>query len=192
MTNIAEVLNKHGFSNDDGALAAELDHALTSAPGVDAESLPQQELDYLAEHGGPDAAAAVAKVDPKIAHRRRAVLAMAGAADLAEATLSTEQAATLLKVDRTRIAHRLREGSLWSIRVGGSRRVPSWQIVDGQVLPHLVQVISAIPPDAHPADVHALMSTEQDELGGRTPTHHLATGGDPAPVAAMLSQINRW
>lgn len=192
MTSVAEVLIRHGLSDDDGALAAELDHALNAVPGRDAESIPQQELRYLAEHGGKDAAAAMEHFDPTAAHRRRVVLAMAGAAELTDATLSTVQAAALLNVDRTRIVHRLRDGGLWSVRVGRSRRIPRWQIVDGQALPQLSQLIPAIPANVHPADIHALMTTEQEELGGRTPTHHLATGGDVAPVVELLSQLDRW
>ncbi len=192
MSTVPEVLHRYGVGLTESDVAESLDRAFRLLPGVDAAPLTAVEVDYLAEHGGDDAVEVIARWDPRAERAHRAARGAADVQQLAASTLSIEQAAEVLSVDRSRISHRLSVGALSAVSIGSRRRIPAWQFQDHAELPHLAQVVAAIPPDAHPLDVAALMTTSQDELAGRTPVQHLAGGGDPAPVAELLAGLTRW
>lgn len=192
MRTVLDVLHRYGVGLTESDVAESLDRAFRLLPGVDAAPLTAVEVDYLAEHGGDDAAEVIAKWDPRVERAHRAEQAAADFQQLAGSTLSIEQAANVLEVDRSRISHRLSVGALSVVRIGSRRRIPAWQFHGHAELPHLAQVVAAIPPDTHPLDVAALMTTSQDELAGRTPVQHLVGGGDPAPVTELLAGLTRW
>jgi hypothetical protein len=72
---------------------------------------------------------------------------------LLEQSLSTQQAAKLLRVDVSRIRQRLRERSLFGIEYEGSWRLPRFQFDRHLVLPGVARVLKALPPDLFPLDV---------------------------------------
>lgn len=106
--------------------------------------------------------------------------------------MSIEQAASMIGVDRSRISHRLSAGQLYALTIGGRRRIPTWQLYNGRELPGLGAVVAAIAPGMHPASVEGVMTTPQDELDGRTPVEHLASGGNAAKVADLIADLGRW
>jgi hypothetical protein len=189
---IGEVLRRYDASLTESDLAEYLDAALRRIPGAASAPITQGDVVYLAEHAGQGAAEVVASWDPDGERRQREQAVAEGAMDVIASTLSIEAAARLLGIDRTRISHRLSRRALWAVNIGSRRRLPDWQFRAGRELPGLAIVIEAIPSSAHPADVAGLMTTPQDELDGRTPVDHLASGGDPAPVADLLADLARW
>ncbi len=72
---------------------------------------------------------------------------------LLEESLSTAEAAKLLKVDVTRVRQRLRERSLFGLEYEGTWRLPRFQFERRLVIPGLAQVLAALPPDLFPLDV---------------------------------------
>lgn len=72
---------------------------------------------------------------------------------LLETSLTTSQAADLLKVDVSRIRQRLRERSLYGIDYDGERRLPRFQFEREQVLPGLREVMATLPEALNPLDV---------------------------------------
>jgi hypothetical protein len=72
---------------------------------------------------------------------------------LLEESLSTAEAAKLLRVDVTRVRQRLRERSLYGLEYEGTWRLPRFQFERRLVIPGLVQVLRALPPDLFPLDV---------------------------------------
>ncbi|HEX9994148.1 MAG TPA: hypothetical protein VGB14_14565 [Acidimicrobiales bacterium] len=101
-------------------------------------------------------------------------------------------AAGRLGVDRTRLSQRLRERSLLSFRApDGERRFPEWQFDVPTAA--LREVLSALDPAAHPLTVdHWAHAPQPDlEVGDAkvSPAEWLATGGDPAVVAALAAAL---
>ncbi|MGI8417529.1 MAG: DNA-binding protein [Nakamurella sp.] len=192
MSTVPEVLARHGIALTESDVAAELDRAFRALPAAGAAALTAGERDYLTDHAGNQSAQAIADWDPQVERQRRAAVAATGIEHLIASTLSIDQAAQAIGVDRSRISHRRTSGTLYSVTVGGRRRIPAWQIRDGQELPGLAQVVAAIPTGTHPLDIEAIMTNSQDELAGRTPVEHLAGGGDPAPVTDILAALDLW
>lgn len=191
MTTIREVLDKHGVDLTENDLATELDHALRALSAPRAAPLTAGEVDYLTAHAG-GTATIVASWDPVDEHRRRTVGRARTVKQLVTESLSRAEAAKLLGVDPSGVSRRVKDKALWTYRVASRARIPSWQFADGTPLPGLPQVVPAIPAGASALDVSALMTTAQDELGGRTPARWLAEGRDPAPVAELLADLDRW
>ncbi|MGZ0069478.1 hypothetical protein [Microbacterium arborescens] len=111
--------------------------------------------------------------------------------------LSTKEVADRLKIDETRVRHRLAKDGLYSIKVDGRHRFPEWQFVgDGTVLlPGLKQVIQALPDDLDPASVEGLMTSEQDNLllqdSPVTPREWLQAGGSVDDVIDVIEGIDQ-
>src|SRR5450631_1907547 len=72
---------------------------------------------------------------------------------LLDTSLTTSDAAELLKVDVSRIRQRLRERSLFGIDYDGERRLPRFQFERHLVLPGLREVLAALPEALNPLDV---------------------------------------
>ncbi|EHR62266.1 MerR family transcriptional regulator [Saccharomonospora cyanea] len=117
---------------------------------------------------------------------------VAAHAVLADSALTVGEAASLLGVDDSRIRHRLKEGRLTGWKAPGWR-LPAWQFTPSGVLPGLDVVLRAVPADQPALVVAAFMSTPQTDLviNGRpaTPRQWLLAGGDPEPVAELVSVL---
>ncbi len=191
---VREVLARHDVSLTEAEVAETLERALESVPAPTALPLSAVEVGYLSEHAGPEAAEVIGAWEPAEDSRDRSGAVAGAAARLLGATLGIHDVAKRLGVDRSRISHRISADALYSFTVGSSRRrrIPAWQVTSAGLLPRLEVVVPAIPAGAHPIDVEALMTTGQDELGGRTPVEHLAGGGDPQPVVDLVEALGRW
>ena len=187
-----EVLARHNVGISSTEFLAELDADLSRVADPGAAPLSTAESAFLRAHGGP-AAGEVLDTDPAVLvqdARRAEVSRMA--AVLAD-SVGIAEAAMLLGVDRSRISQRLSAGSLWSFRLGRGRRLPRWQFTaDGRSLPGLDTVVAAIPAELAPESLAGFMNTAQPELEGRTPAAHLAGGGDPHPVAELVTGLGLW
>lgn len=188
---IDDVLSRHGIDATDREFIDAIDRALSAIGAPNGQVLSGPERAFLTEHGGIDAAEAVTRTGANISAERLA-RTMAAARDQLGALLTSAEAADLLGVDRSVVSRRITGGRMLAVSGQGSHRIPDWQIAGGRLLPHLAEVIAAIPADADPADIAALMRTEQDELSGRTPAAHLAAGGDALPVLGLLDALTAW
>lgn len=109
--------------------------------------------------------------------------------------LGTKEVADRLKIDETRVRHRLAKDGLYSIKVDGRHRFPEWQFTEdaSTLLPGLKQVIQALPGDLDPASVEGLMTSEQDNLLLRgkpvTPREWLQAGGSVDDVIDVIEGI---
>jgi hypothetical protein len=111
---------------------------------------------------------------------------------LLETSLTTSQAAELLKVDVSRIRQRLRERSLYGIEYDGERRLPRFQFERQQVLPGLRDVLAALPEGLNPLDVAEwFLSPNPDlELGNDSPLspRNWLLRGEPVAAVVALAQ----
>ena len=123
-------------------------------------------------------------------------------------SFSTEHVAHALGVTPSAVRHRLAKGTLWAFKVGSGHRFPLWQFwpadydpaetprADGfaslRILPHLAEILRAIPADATSVELEGLMVTPRDDLGSRVPAMipaWLASGGEAAPAIAAVAQL---
>lgn len=187
-----EVLARHNVGISGAEFLAELDADLSRVTDPAAAPLSAAEVAFLGEHAG-SVAGEVLDADPAVLvrdARRAEVSRMAG---LVAGSVGIAEAALLLGVDRSRVSQRLSAGSLWSFRLGRSRRLPRWQFTaEGRSLPGLEVVVAAIPAGLSPESVAGFMDTAQPELAGRTPAAHLAGGGDPGPVGVLVAGLGLW
>ncbi|MTD15065.1 hypothetical protein GIS00_14070 [Nakamurella sp. YIM 132087] len=191
MTTLAEVLSQYGPDLDEGEFLADLKAKLAAVHRDDGPGLTIGELDFLESHGGPDARAVVHDWDPVAQRRRRQEVAAGSVQSVWAATMSASEVAETLGKGRPQISRDLKARKLYGIRVGSQWRIPRWQFVNGAVLPGLDGVVPAIPDDLHPTAIEGFMTTEQDELSGRSPISYLVSGGDPRVVAELLDGLDR-
>lgn len=156
--------------------------------GSDGFGLSGPEQRFLRDHGGP----------PYLPGEERGLLQQH--ADVAEAeeqagraaSLTAEEAASRLGVTVQQVRDRIRDRSLVDRAFGAERRLPSWQVLDSGVIPHLREVLHALPVDAHPLTVEGFMTTPSDELDGATPAHWLATGRGVDRVLQCAAALTVW
>jgi hypothetical protein len=191
---LEDVLARHGLDLSPAEVVAELDAALTAAEATGSGPLSAGEAEFLAAHGGADAAATVAESTngSLVPDKARFRGAAGRAAEAACGSYGIAELATILGVDRSRVSHLLAAERLWAFRVGRSPRIPRWQVAGGQLLPGLAPVVRAIPSGITPPALAGFMSGPQDELENRSPVEYLACGGDPNAVAALVAAIGEW
>jgi hypothetical protein len=191
MTTAQDVLERH-FP---GLTPGEVDAELSRTPAAGATPIAAAAMEYLAEHGGEEARAALAHYDPARVAHTQTLTAAQDLEHLLRSSLSIEDAAAALRVSRSRISHRLKAQSIYAFTVQGRRYVPSWQfrIPTGggkaEVIPGLAQVVPAIPRDLHPLALEAFMTTPLPDLDGKSPVEHLSTGGVIEVVTDWLTSL---
>ncbi len=110
-------------------------------------------------------------------------------------SLSTGQAAQLLKVNASRARQRLAERKLFGIKDGGSWKLPRFQFCEGRLVPGIDQVIPSLPPGIHPVAVQRWFRLPHPDLeseGGKTPMtplEWLESGHDPALVSELAAML---
>lgn len=187
-------MSRYRVDATEADIAAMLEDAFRQMPVAAAAAPAGDAVDYLARHGGREAAAEVAAWSPEAEQDRRRQAATTAMAQLAASTLTVGQVADRLGVDASRIRHWIADHPprLWAITMGHRRAIPAWQIHDGALLPGLRHLVARIPAAVHPLDIAGLMTTRQDELDGRTPIDHLTGGGSPEPVGQLVADLGRW
>lgn len=108
---------------------------------------------------------------------------------LNEQTFSVAEVAALLKLSESRVRHRIQEGSLYAFPARGrgtSRRLPTWQFENNEPIPHLGEVLGALPDDFNPIEVRNFILNariDQPNGDGDAPLlEWLRGGGDVEPV----------
>jgi len=119
-------------------------------------------------------------------------------------TRSLPKVAGLLGVSEREVLGLTAAGSLYSYSPApGSPRWPVWQFAYGHRLPHLHEVVAAIPAGSHPSGVRTLMTSPSPDLITAVPLDHpvqpliprlrrspsdwLSDGGSAVPVLALLA-----
>lgn len=177
-----DVLERHF----DGLTAEEVDAELALVPQSGATPVAAASAAYLAEYGGPDLDGEPGL--PGDVHRRRTLTAARTLSEALESTLTLDQAAEKLGISRSRLSHRLGEGTMWAFTISGRRRLPRWQFTpDGALLPGLKAIVQSIPENLHPLAIEAFMTTPRPTFDSLSPAEWLVSGGDPAPVLDWLA-----
>jgi hypothetical protein len=182
---LEEFLDRHHIDRSAEDFLAELDEVYSDAERWGGP-LSAGEAAFLREHSGADAASALASAEEESAR-----LNVMRTANLCFHTAGIAEVALALGVDRSRVSHRIADGSLWAFHQGRSPRIPSWQIADGRVLPGLGIIIRAIPRGITPPALEAFMTAVDPDLGD-TPINYLLQGGDPGPVAELVAALGQW
>lgn len=191
MTTAQDVLDRHfpGLTPD------EVDAELSRTPAAGATPIAVAGMEYLVEHGGEEARAALAHYDPAQVAHAQTLTAAHTLEHLLRSSLSIEDTADLLGVSRSRISHRLKAQSIYAFTIQRRRYLPTWQfrVPTGggktEPIPGLAQVVAAIPRDLHPVETEAFMTTPLPDLGGKTPVEHLCTGGAVEVVTDWLTSL---
>ena len=179
MSAIDQFFRDRGVPIDEARVLEALETLLGDRVGATgAVALPAGDAELLARHSGveprsqrgPDAAAAAA------ADAAAAVTALVAGA------LTVAEVAERAGVSPSRVRHWIADGQVHALRVGGRNLLPTWQLgPDGRPLPHLGEVLDALPDDLHPLAVAGFFATPQPELdlGGRAvdATTWLLSGG---------------
>lgn len=160
---------------------------LHDAVGAPAATLTAGEREFLTRAGvEPEA------LDPENLRKARLELALLAEQSEAGASegLTTREVAELLNIQPANVRRLLAARGLYaSARAGRGEHVfPMWQFVGNKAVPHLREVLDALPGDMHPLDVESFMTEAREPLGGRSPVDWLATGGQPEPVVALAEE----
>ncbi|MGB4779411.1 MAG: hypothetical protein WBP48_13740, partial [Microbacterium sp.] len=99
-------------------------------------------------------------------------------AELRRSLLTTNELAELLCVQPSHVRRLVGRGDLMTAgQIDGQSLYPSWQVVEGAVVPGLRAVLAEFPDDYHPLDIQWVMTEPAEALRGRTPVEWLTTGG---------------
>lgn len=108
-----------------------------------------------------------------------------------EPRFTTSQIAERLDRRPSSVRRLLARGELYAAgRIGRQTSYPAWQFTRSGVLPHLRQVIAALPSSYHPRDVLVVMTSPMEELNGRSPRAWLEAGCEPAPLLELLRELS--
>ena len=197
MTAVEDVLRRHGYSMSERTLAAQLDALLSlSDQGSVGIDMSFADAAYLAQYSG---VADASDADLTAMDARSAARATAEAGR----GLSRNDVAALMAIDPSRVSHQIATGRLYSYPGSQGRPVfPDWQFITvtdeqdasppvpkASVIPHLAEVIAAIPAGSHPVAVRTFITSSSADLSvhrnALSPREWLARGGDPAAVVAL-------
>jgi hypothetical protein len=116
---------------------------------------------------------------------------------LLQESLSSAQAAKLLRVDVSRVRQRLRERSLFGIEYEGRWHLPRFQFERRRVIPGLARTLEALPTDLFPLDLtdwfvlpDADLQTESD-AAPLSPREWLLSGRPIDPVVTLARHFTR-
>lgn len=192
LTTVEEVLRAYGGGIGVDDFADQLKHALRNRVGPDPRALSGRDRQVLASIGVPEA-----DIDEHAPTAGRPVVD--AAADLVAATsalLTAAQVATRLGRSTVRIRGAIADRSLYGVKVGRSWLLPPWQLIDDGPLPHLRDIIAAVPEETSAVTMTRVMTEPNDELflDGYpvSPRDWLIAGQSPIPVAQMIGQLYAW
>lgn len=75
---------------------------------------------------------------------------------------------------------------------GDEARLPAWQFAGPALLPHLAEVLDALPPDARSETIAGFFTTPDSDLDGLTAAQWLTNGRDPERVLWLADTLQRW
>lgn len=169
---------------------------MTSGPAITAATpatLAAADIAFLHRHGSVPGAdpATLARLDAR--SRARDEADQAASYTAAEATALTGLSAAALRRLVARGALLARRGEH-----GGPLTYPDWQFTeDGHLLPHLADVLHAMPQPAPPVTARAFITTPTTDLNqdpdapatAMSPAQWIADGQGPGPVVALAATM---
>jgi hypothetical protein len=187
MTSVAEVLHELGYASTEAQVADALAVLLRPSQLDSGVELTAADQGYLRAHSGVSEPTGqqLTELDA-----RSAALAAAQAAG----TLSRTDVAERLAIDPSRVSHQTTAGDLYAYKLTRGRPVyPDWQFQGKQVIPHLREVLAAVPARTHPVALYTFMTTPDSALlvGDRplSPRQWLDAGGAPEPVRELAQTL---
>lgn len=129
-------------------------------------ALSKPAADFFDEHSGLTAEQIAASDEAETWNTARLIV---DTTSLLRDALSTEEVADRLRISTSSVRHRKRDGALYALPAqGGSLRFPMWQFqeVEGtwRVIPHLKEVLAALPDGLHPLVVSEFFTEPRDWL----------------------------
>lgn len=157
------------------------------------DDLTDSERRFLIEHGGLTAA----DLTPEALGEAASVAERAIAASIAEVragALTVSEVASLLGQARAAVLQAAASGDMYAVLgepPATEPLLPRWQFHEGRVIPHLREVIAALPADEHPLLVQSFMTTwNEDYLDGWPPAAWLLAGRDPGAVVQYADDLS--
>ncbi len=189
MTSIQDVLEVYGNGIDADDFAAQLSQAMRRRIVGDPRLLSSHDQHVLASVGVPDA-----DLSRPAAHGL--VEQAVGLLTANSSALPTAAAAERLGRSVVRIRGAIANGSLYAVKVGYNWLIPPWQLDGANPLPHLRQIIAAIPQGTSAVTIERVMTQPTEELyldgGQASPRQWLVAGQDPMPVIEIVQQLYAW
>lgn len=150
-------------------------------------ALSADELAFLQAHSG-------ATPNPQALAEARIANAVNEENELSDA-LTVREVADLLGVSPSRVRHWLADGSLYAYKSQGrgtERKLPRWQFHHGDVIPHLGEVLNALPDNDAPLGVKAFFLNARVEHPTSEENYSvrdwLLGGQDPAEAIALADE----
>jgi hypothetical protein len=188
--NLAELLRPFDISEDE--FLDVLKEALAARP-FPLAALTKDESGFLETFGGIHRPSSSDRDE-----RRHVALASLGpVVALVHDSITVRELANRLRADESRIRHRIGDRALYARKMGRQLRLPLWQFDDdGQPIPGLRAVLTALPEGLHPLEVAGFMTNPQPELDVEdtdvSPREWLLAGGDVTAVVSLAEGINEW
>ena len=149
------------------------------------DDLTESERRYLVEDGSFTAA----ELTPEALAKASEVAERAIAASIAEVragALTVSEVASLLGLPRAAVLQAAASGEMYAVLgepPSTEPLLPRWQFHEGRMIPHLREVIEALPADEHPLLVESFMTSwNEDYLHGWPPAAWLLAGRDSGAV----------
>ena len=184
---VAEVLAARGYPLSEHDVALILDKALEEAK-TDAPLSAAEEAFYREHAGAPLAS-------PQAVRLGRELNATVARRHLSMDSINTAEAAARCGISESRMRHRIAAREVYILPADGrSRRLPLWQFTKNGTVPHLRDVLAALPDEMPAAVVEAFMTepTEELQMGGKpvSVAEWLTAGGALGPVLELAASEN--
>lgn len=134
--------------------------------------------------------------EARVARGELAALEQKTRLEVVGSSLSSEEVAKKLGIKDSSVRHRALSKTLYSFQIGRKLRYPTWQFTNDPnqpVLPHLRELVEALPTDMHAASVQGFMTTPQVDLPmddePTTPIAWLQIGNDVQDVIDILDSF---
>lgn len=174
---LARVFEDEGLAVEAQGVA----RAVLAAAASSATPLTAGEVTFLDAHSGIEA-----DETPD-----SAVVAAALASGIDDAVWDTTEIAARLGVSRPTVTRRRAAGDLLAIEVGGRLLFPTWQVVDGVLVPGLKEAMAGVPEAWSLHRLERFMTTPDESLDSFSPVEWLRHGGAPAEIAALV-EAESW
>jgi len=138
-------------------------------------------IEAEALHDAPDLPADVAM--ESLSRGRAAALAY-----LHAHSLTLCGAANRLEVEPAELRGQITRGVVVAFDLGDGLRIPTWQLYEDQLLPHLDAVLARLRESMSPLELARLMTVRRDSLDGETIPAWLGAGGDVARVLRIVEE----
>lgn len=191
MTTVAEVLRRSGFDLSETEVADYL--AVLLSPAATSVDLSAADEHYLTAHAGVLPASPEQLIKLQVRSAARAALE-------AGHSLTRTQVAERLGVDASRVSHQVTQGKLYAYSVAHRPLFPDWQFLtddekigERPVLPHLGELLAALPQGSHPMTIRTFMEMPDGELTIKgeptSPRQWLLSGGEPSTVVDLAGTL---